>query len=205
MAVVDADIASNAGWTIADLGAAYLEGGATLLQLRAKNASSGELFEAARALVSLAHRAGARVIVNDRADIARESGADGVHVGQDDLTPASIRAIVGPHAIVGLSTHTPEQLDAALEQPITYAALGPLFGTSTKETGYDAVGLEGLRTAAARARDRGVPLVVIGGITLETAGAAIDAGATSVAVITDLLVSGRPADRVRAYLKHLTV
>src|SRR4051812_615385 len=118
MAIVDADVAARAGWTMTDLAAAYLSGGATLLQLRAKTASSGWLLDIATAIVALAHQANATVIVNDRADIARLSGADGVHVGQDDLPPAAVRQIVGAgatpggQAIVGLSTHTAEQLEA---------------------------------------------------------------------------------------------
>ena len=76
--------------------------------------------------------------MNDRADIARLAGAAGVHVGQDDLTPAQVRAVVGPGAIVGLSTHTSEQLDRAVREPIDYLAIGPVFGTDTKATGYDA-------------------------------------------------------------------
>ena len=88
-------------------------------------------------------------MVNDRADIARLAGADGVHVGQDDLSPAAARSIIGPAAIVGLSTHTEAQIDAALAQPVTYIAVGPMFGTATKATGYVAVGLDRVRYAAA--------------------------------------------------------
>src|SRR5882757_4560389 len=98
MAIVDADAAARAGWTMVDLAAAYVTGGATLLQLRAKKAASGWLLDIATAIVALAHRANAMVIVNDRADIARLSGADGVHVGQDDLAPAAVRQIIGAGA-----------------------------------------------------------------------------------------------------------
>src|SRR6185295_1457198 len=111
------------------------------------------------------------------------SKADGVHVGQEDLPPPAARALVGPDALVGLSTHTEAQIDAALDQPISYLAVGPIFGTSTKATGYDAVGLERVRYAAGTAR----VVVAIGGITLETIADVIEAGATSAAVITDLL------------------
>jgi thiamine-phosphate pyrophosphorylase len=205
MAIVDADVAARAGWTMPDLAAAYVSGGATLLQVRAKNAASGWLLHIASTIVALAHRAHARVIVNDRSDIARLSGADGVHVGQDDLSPASVRRVVGPEAIVGLSTHTPEQLTAAVSEPVTYVAIGPVFGTATKATGYDALGLDPVRRAAGRARERDVPLVAIGGITLETAAEVIRAGATTVAVINDLVAGDDPAARVRAYLARLTV
>jgi thiamine-phosphate pyrophosphorylase len=216
MAIVDGDVAARLGWTMTDLAAAYLSGGATLLQLRAKHASSGWLLDIATTIVTLAHRASATVIVNDRADIARLSGADGVHVGQDDLAPHSVRQIVaaapgpgdieaGVETIVGLSTHTPEQLEAAIYAPVSYIAIGPVFGTDTKMTGYAGLGLEAVRRAAARTRDRGVPLVAIGGITLETAPEIVHAGATTVAVINDLVAGGDPAARVRAYLSRLTV
>ena len=156
-------------------------------------------------VVELARPAGAVVIVNDRVDIARLSQADGVHVGQEDLSPRSVRRVVGAEAIVGLSTHTPEQVDLAVREPVTYIAIGPVFSTDTKATGYETLGLEPVRRAAGAARERALPLVAIGGITLETASSVIDAGATSVAVINDLVAGGDPATRVRAYLARLTV
>jgi len=143
---------------------------------------------------------GAAVIVNDRADLARLSGAAGVHVGQGDLPPTAVRAVVGENAIVGFSTHHVAQVDAAAREPLTYIAVGPVFGTRTKETGYEAVGLEFVRTARARAHER--PVVAIGGITLGTAPSVIEAGAASVAVIGDLLV-GDPRARVEAYVTRL--
>jgi thiamine-phosphate pyrophosphorylase len=108
-------------------------------------------------------------------------------------------------AIVGLSTHTPEQLEAALHLPVSYIAIGPVFSTDTKTTGYTGLGLEAVRRAAARTGERGVPLVAIGGVTLETAPEVIRAGARTVAVISDLVAAGDPASRVRAYLARLTV
>lgn len=143
----------------------------------------------------------ASVIVNDRADLAAMSHASGVHVGQDDLPPAAARALVGESAIVGLSTHSPGQVEAALAEPITYVAIGPVFGTSTKETGYAAVGLDMVKTAARLAR--GLPVVAIGGITLETAPAVLEAGASCVAVIGDLVAAGDPRGRIAAYLRSL--
>ena len=205
MAIVDADVAARLGWTMTDLAAAYLSGGATLLQLRAKRAPSGWLLDIATTIVALAHRANATVIVNDRSDIARLSGADGVHVGQEDLAPAAVRQIVGAEAIVGLSTHTAEQLEAAVHEPVNYVAIGPVFGTDTKLTGYGSLGLEAVRCAAARAGEWGLPLVAIGGVTLETAPEVIRAGASTVAIISDLVATGDPAARVRAYLASLTV
>ncbi len=203
-AIVDAEIAAAAGWTLVDLASACLAGGATLLQVRAKDASSGWLLDTAALIVERAHAAGARVVVNDRADIARLAGADGVHLGQEDLGPKAARSIVGDAALVGLSTHTLDQIDAALAQPVSYLAIGPVFTTATKATGYQAVGLDRVREAAARARTRQLPVVAIGGITLESAPGVIQAGAASVAVIGDLLSGGDPERRVRSYLERLS-
>jgi thiamine-phosphate pyrophosphorylase len=201
--ICDADVCARAGWTLPDFAFACLDGGATLLQLRAKRLASGPFFDQATAVVRRADAARATVIVNDRADLARLSGAAGVHVGQDDLSAAQARALVGPDAIVGLSTHTADQLDAALREPVSYVAMGPVFGTVTKDTGYETIGLEAVRVAAARAAAHGMPLVAIGGITLARARAVIDAGAQSVAVISDLLVMGDPRSRVREFLDKL--
>jgi thiamine-phosphate pyrophosphorylase len=204
-AIVDVEVAERAGWPPVDLAAAYVHGGARFLQIRAKALTGAALLDLAIQVSDLAHRAGAIVVVNDRADIARLSDADGVHVGQDDLSPAAARAIVGAEAIVGVSTHTTGQIEAAVAAPITYLAVGPVFGTSTKATGYTAVGLERVREAAEQMRRRSpsAHVVAIGGITLENAAFAIQAGATSVAVITDLLATGDPAARVAAYLARL--
>jgi thiamine-phosphate pyrophosphorylase len=154
-------------------------------------------------IAELGRQSGATVIVNDRADIARITAAAGVHLGQDDLPPASARSILGDAAIVGWSTHTPDQIEGGLTQPISYLAIGPVFGSSTKATGYDAVGLAAVAHAAERCRARGLPLVAIGGITLDSAVSVIEAGASAVAVIGDLLSTGDPEARVRAYLQRV--
>ncbi|MBZ5556895.1 MAG: thiamine phosphate synthase [Acidobacteriia bacterium] len=166
--------------------------------------SGAELLDVASAIAALARAAGATFIVNDRADIAALAGADGVHVGQDDLSPRHVRRVVGDTAIVGLSTHTLEHVDLALDEPISYFAIGPVFGTATKATGYDPIGLDRVAEAARRGRARGLPLVAIGGITLDRAPAVIEAGAASVAVISDLLDGGEPEARVRAYTERLS-
>lgn len=193
----------RAGWTLPDFAAACLDGGATFLQLRAKRHSSRDFLAVAEAIVDRATAFGARVIVNDRADIARLSGAAGVHVGQDDLSPADVRTFVGTTPIVGLSTHNTAQLDAALTQPIDYVAVGPVFGTTTKDTGYAAVGVELVRAAASMVPGK-LPVVAIGGITLDRAPDVIQAGAAAVAVITDLLTGNAPSARVRAFLDRLS-
>ena len=209
-AILDAEVAERAGWTLTDLADACLRGGARCLQLRAKTIPGGEFLELATRIQGLAHARGGLLIVNDRADVARLSGAAGVHVGQDDLSPFAVRAIVGSDALVGFSTHTEAQIDAATTLPVNYLAIGPVFGTATKQTGYAAVGLDRVRyavEAVARAALRddapALGVVAIGGITLDTAPAVLAAGATSVAVITDLLATGDPESRVRAYVERL--
>jgi thiamine-phosphate pyrophosphorylase len=205
LAVVDADLAERHGWSAIDLARAFLDGGARLLQLRAKGRPSGWLLDTAAAIVAVAHPTSALVIVNDRADIARLSRADGVHLGQDDLIPSVARRLVGPDAIVGLSTHSLPQAQEGAREAVTYIATGPVFETATKRSTYAPVGLAGVRAAAACAGAADKPLVAIGGITLDTARDVIIAGAASVAVIADLLATPKPEARVRAYLERLTV
>jgi thiamine-phosphate pyrophosphorylase len=201
--ICDAVVCARAGWTLIDFASACLAGGATLLQIRAKAVPSGALLAETEAILRRAEPFQARVIVNDRADVARMAGAHGVHVGQEDLAPASVRGIVGDAAIVGVSTHTPPQIAAAAVEPVSYIAIGPVFGTGTKDTGYAPVGLALVREAADTAHAAGIPLVAIGGITLATAAEVIDAGADAVAVISDLLSSGDPREMARAYLERL--
>lgn len=201
--ICDADVCRRAGWTLIDFATACLDGGARLLQVRSKGEPSGRLLDETAAIVERAASA-AQIIVNDRADVARLAGAAGVHVGQEDLTPTEARTILGDHAIVGWSTHTPAQLDASFCEPISYVAIGPVFATTTKTTGYDVLGLEPVRNAATRAARHGLPVVAIGGITLDRAEAVLQQGAASVAVIGDLLVTNDPQARVRAYLHRLS-
>jgi thiamine-phosphate pyrophosphorylase len=143
--------------------------------------------------------------VNDRVDVARLCHADGVHLGQQDVPPAAARDILDASAVIGWSTHSTAQARAALELPIDYIAVGPVFGTQTKNTGYREVGLSTIREVRALLDQRKsrLPIVAIGGVTLEHARDVIGAGAASVAVISDLLSSGNPAQRVREYLRTL--
>jgi thiamine-phosphate pyrophosphorylase len=190
-------MAAHARWAPLDLARAYLDGGARLLQLRAKHLASGAFLTLCDRLVQAAEPYHASIIVNDRADLAALAGAAGVHVGQEDLAPAEARRLLGSAAIVGCSTHTVAQIEAALREPITYLAVGPVFGTKTKDTGYSAVGLELVSTAARMAGP--IPVVAIGGITLETAPSVWQAGAAAVAVISDLMGGGSPAARTASY------
>jgi thiamine-phosphate pyrophosphorylase len=203
-AICDADVCLQSGWSVVEFAKACLDGGATLLQVREKAAGGREFLADVSAIVELASPFGATVVVNDRADIARLGVAHGVHVGQDDLPPSTIRAIVPAPSIVGLSTHTDEQVTAALSEPIDYLAIGPMFATISKATGYEPRGLDIVRRIAPRASAHRLPLVAIGGITLARAPDVIEAGAQSVAVISDLLASGDPAARVREFLRALS-
>lgn len=177
---------------------AFLDGGARFVQLRDKTGSSASRLALADTVVARAHAAGATLVVNDRSDIAAMSGADGVHVGQEDVSVSAARLVVGHTAIVGVSTHDVTQAEAAAESSATYIAVGPIYGTSTKDTGYSARGLELVRAAART----GKPVVAIGGITLERAPEVIAAGAASVAIISDLLRDD-PATMVRRYRECL--
>ncbi|MBM3751099.1 MAG: thiamine phosphate synthase [Acidimicrobiia bacterium] len=204
-AISDVDVLVARGLDPLDVCDAWLEAGVRLIQLRAKSMASGSMLTLAEALVVRTRAAGATLIVNDRADIAAQCGADGVHVGQDDLSPADVRLVVGAHAIVGLSTHTDAQVADAVTQPVSYVAMGPVFGTSTKITGYDAVGLDQVARAAAIAHAAGKSLVAIGGMTRANAASALAAGADSVAVISDLVGDGTEnrrglAERARAWM-----
>jgi thiamine-phosphate pyrophosphorylase len=186
------------------LARAYLAGGARFLQLRAKHATGREFLAWADEIAEDVRRHDGLFVVNDRADIAKLAGVPAVHVGQDDLPVDAVRNVIGAGAFIGLSTHTPHQIDEALKQPIAYVAVGPVFGTRTKDTGYEAVGLDLVRLAAARAASAGnIPVVAIGGITLASAPSVLAAGATSVAVITDLVSTGDPAARAAEFVASL--
>jgi thiamine-phosphate diphosphorylase len=181
---------------------AFLSAGARLLQLRFKDMASGPFLDLARSILEDAHATAAIVIINDRADIAALSNAPGLHVGQTDLRPDDARAVIGPSRILGLSTHTRQQWEAAIEEPISYVAIGPVFGSITKLTGYEAIGLDVVQQVSSAAWQKRLPTVAIGGITMANAVSVIDAGASSVAVISDLL-KGDPEARCREFLRAL--
>ena len=161
--------------------------GCTLLQYRNKSGNARIMLEQARALKQ---RLGAsvRLIMNDRADLCLAAGFDGVHVGQDDLAAESVRSILGAQRWLGVSTHNPEQLQEAGLTSADYLAIGPVFATSSKDKPDPVLGLDGVRRARAVTRK---PLVAIGGITRKNAASVIEAGADSVAVISDLLPEPR--------------
>jgi len=197
--IIDIDLCGMRGIDPRLLALSFFSGGARTIQVRQKSAGSGALLALIRDIVASASAHDARVIVNDRADLARMAGADGVHVGQSDLSPAEVKAIAGHGAIVGLSTHTRAQVDAAVDQPVDYIAVGPVFQTRTKETGYEPRGLELVAYAAATGR----PVVAIGGITLDNASEVLEAGASAVALISDL-AGNDPKARIREFLRRLS-
>jgi thiamine-phosphate pyrophosphorylase len=169
-----------------EVGAA-VRGGVDIVQLRERTLDDGALLEAARRMRAAAHDAGALVLVNDRPDVALLAGADGVHVGQDDLPPAAVRELVGTDRLVGLSTHAPAEIDAAAD--VDYIGVGPVQATPTKP-GRPAVGLDLVRYAAANAR---VPWFAIGGVDSGTAPAVVGAGATRLAVVRAICGAADPA------------
>jgi thiamine-phosphate pyrophosphorylase len=157
--------------------------GCFLLQYRNKHGSARQILDDARQLKNqLGSRA--KLIMNDRADLCLAAGFDGLHLGQDDLLPESARRIIGRERWVGVSTHNPEQLAEADKTSADYLAVGPVFATSNKANPDPVVGLDGVRRARELTRK---PLVAIGGITRANARSVIDAGADSVAVISDLI------------------
>ena len=162
--------------------AGALAGGVDLVQLRMKDASDEEIVAAGRRFTAAAADHGALFILNDRPDLVVATGADGVHIGQDDASVADARAIVGPERIVGLSTHSPSQVDAASRAGVDYIGVGPVHETPTKP-GRPAVGLELVRYAAAHAT---VPFFAIGGISPANVRAVREAGATRIAVVRAL-------------------
>jgi thiamine-phosphate pyrophosphorylase len=171
---------ADAMFTLAD---ELASGGLTLLQYRNKSGNAREMLDQAR---ELKRRVGGyvKLIMNDRADLCLAADFDGLHLGQDDLSPEAARRIIGPNRWLGVSTHNPEQLTEADRTSSDYLAIGPVFATSSKANPDPVVGLAGVRRARELTRK---PLVAIGGITRANARSVIDAGADSVAVISDLI------------------
>lgn len=162
-----------------------IAGGATFIQLREKNASMQDFFADAAEAMAFARERGVKIIINDRVDAALCLRADGIHLGQDDLPPHKAREILGASAVIGFSTHNLEQAAAAVSLPIDYIAVGPIFDTRTKENPEKTVGLEMLKDI--RRAVGSFPIVAIGGINSANFREVLNAGADSVAIISDLL------------------
>ena len=177
---------------------ALLEGGVKLLQLRAKTAPASDFLQLASVARELTRSYGCKLIVNDRMDVALASEANGVHLGQEDLPLHAARKLMG-EKIIGISTHDVEQAQDAQAGGADYIGFGPMFGTSTKETGYTARGIAMLR----QVRDViNIPIVAIGGITEANVNEIWQAGADSAAIISDILSAGNVAEKVERILAH---
>lgn len=180
------------------------EGGANLIQLREKHLSPREFYDQAVEAMRVARSRDVRIIINDRVDVAMAVGADGVHLGQDDFPPQAARRLLGDGAIIGLSTHNVEQGVQATRTGVDYIAIGPIFGTTTKDNPDPIVvltGLERVRRAVTK-----IPIVAIGGISSENALQVIEAGADAVAVISALLLSpGEITAQTKRFITQLSV
>jgi thiamine-phosphate pyrophosphorylase len=174
-----------------------LSGGASVIQVREKGMTDRLLHQTLLEIKKLCRCFEALLIVNDRVDLALASQADGVHLGQDDLPVEAARRLLGPQALIGLSTHSRAQFEDAQSRPIDYLAIGPVFSSATKPGAAPEIGLQAFREMASASR---FPVVAIGGIDLHRARSLWAAGADSVAVISDLSAHPHPAQRVEEYL-----
>jgi thiamine-phosphate pyrophosphorylase len=166
-----------------------VEGGVTVVQLREKTAPTRQLVQAVRRLRPWLQARGVPLLVNDRVDVALAAAADGVHLGQDDLSPEDARRLLGPHALIGLSAETPQQAAAADPTLIDYVAASGVFPTTTKPELTHPLGLEGLRRLRAASS---LPVVAIGGIAVENTAAVIAAGADGIAVVSAICAAADP-------------
>jgi len=180
--ILDPEIAARHGLDPIAAAEQILAGGAKILQFRHKGFFSREVFAQLERVAELCRDAGALLVVNDRADLAVLTGA-ALHLGQDDLAPSAARKVVGAETLIGFSTHNERQLRAAAAEPANYLALGPIFGTESKQNPDPVVGLDELRRLRPLTHR---PLVAIGGITRSNARSVLAAGADSVAIIGDL-------------------
>jgi thiamine-phosphate pyrophosphorylase len=186
--------------SLADLVRTALDAGVRLFQLRMKTSETRTLYEMAAVLCPLVQKGGGIFIVNDRVDVAKAIGADGVHLGQEDLPLADARAILGPGRLIGISTHNLAQAAGAEAGGADYIGYGPVFPTATKENPDPVVGVDGLREVRARTR---MPVVAIGGITAKNAGDVRAAGADGVAVVSAVLSAPDPKAAIAELLRAI--
>ncbi len=194
-----ADPAVSGGRSLADL-AKRIAGSATLVQLRDKHGSTRAMMAHARALIGVLAPLDIPLLINDRVDVALAAEADGVHIGQDDMSPADARRLLGKTAIIGLSVKTLEQAREAPLDMLDYVAIGGVYGTTSKDNTSAPIGIEGLRkiAGAIRAREPAFPICAIAGITEKNAAETFAAGADGVAVISALSLSPDPALAARS-------
>lgn len=195
--ILDPQIAR--GRNLGALARAAAQGGATILQYRAKEFSTREMVIEARAIIAALKGTGVPLLINDRVDVALASGAAGVHLGREDMTPGDARALLGPLAIIGGTVKNEADLGFLASQPIDYACIGGVYATAHKDNADPPLGLEGFRALRATARDMlgAMPVGAIAGITPQNATALIEAGADGVAVIGALFASDDPTKAAR--------
>ena len=201
--ILDADALARAGVPLAGAARALYDAGVRWVQYRDKRGSNAEFAAAVRELRGIFPAGDAVLLLNDRVHLCAPVGADGVHIGQEDMLPQMARQILGPHHVLGVSTHNATQLSAAIASGAAdYLAIGPVFATGSKESPDPVVGLAGVKAARASTR---LPLVAIGGITGGNGREVIEAGADSIAVISALLPQDGQgmAERVRDFLALL--
>ena len=196
-ALVDPDRAG--GHTLPELAWLVAAGGATLVQLRDKHGDTRTMIEEARAIRENLKPMRVPLLINDRVDVALAAGADGVHVGQDDMAVADARRLLGPDAIIGLSIKTPAQAEAAPVELLDYAAIGGVYATTSKDNPDPPIGVDGLSRIAAvfRRRRADLPICAIAGIDASNAAATVKAGADGVAIISALSLAESPPDAAR--------
>ena len=187
-AILDAELLERRSLGLASTAAELAGAGVRLLQFRDKRGDLGAMLRDAREIAGAVAGSGCLLILNDQAGLVEPSGFDGVHVGQGDVSAEAAREVIGPGRLLGVSTHTEMQMRAAASGPADYVAVGPVFGTTSKANAEPLVGLAGVR-AARLLTDK--PLVAIGGISAESVGPVIAAGADTVAVIGALYMPGR--------------
>jgi thiamine-phosphate pyrophosphorylase len=185
----------------ADVIEAALEGGVRLVQYRDKDLPDSGFEREARAALELCRRYGAKLLINDRVHIALSLGADGVHLGQEDMPPAEARRLLGPHAVIGLSTHDRKEVLAAQDQPVDYINIGPMFPTATKEHArYGTLGADLVLELARLSRH---PFTTMGGIKRHHLRDLFSRGVTTVAMVTEISLAQDPAARVRELLSEI--
>jgi thiamine-phosphate pyrophosphorylase len=198
MVITDAGCTGGRG--LAEVVRAALRGGAPAVQVRAKTEAARETVELARALREETRAVGALLFVNDRVDVALAAGADGAHLGDDDLPLPAARAIVPPGFLLGRSADTPEQAVRARSEGADYVGVGPVYPTATKADAGEPIGLRRISEVSAVA---GIPVVGIGGIGAESAAEVVRAGAAGVAVIRAVMAAADPEDVVRRFLRDV--
>ena len=186
------------GLNHAELAKTLLQAGARFFQVREKALHDSEFYQQLLQVERFCRMSQARFLVNDRIDLALATRAHGVHLGQTDLPVTVARELLGTDAILGLSTHSQAQFERALKEDVDYLALGPIFDTTSKNSPYPPLGTDLLRQIVSISP---VPVVAIGGITLETTPEVWESGAASVAVISDIVHAERPSDRLAQYLE----